>query len=365
MEPAFRAALAPALAAGLARSEVSERLRRGKQAEELGIVWRYLLGVTTLEAYSREMTALAEAAIAVAWLRAKAEQAEREEPPPVPAVIVGVGKLGGRELTAGSDLDLFVVYGAEDDLAHRFYAAAVDRFSSLLGDITSAGVVFAVDLRLRPGSKGSGFASSVDALERYHRDYGDLWERQALTRARLVGGERGHGRRAIARRVRAAIRAIAYGEPLARADLKEIVDVRQRMEIELGKETPGRFHVKYGRGGLTDVEFLVQALQLLHGTAHPAVRRPNTLLALRALAREGLVAQADAEALASHYRFLRSVSLALRLFGARPTDTLDIAGPMPARVAKSLDYPDRETFLADHGRRTRAVREIYGRVLRG
>jgi glutamate-ammonia-ligase adenylyltransferase len=364
-EATFRAALAPALAPALTTAEVGERLRRRKQAEELGIVWRYLLGVTTLEQYSREMTALAEAALSVAWLWAKSEQAKRMDVPAAPAVIVGLGKLGGRELTAGSDLDVFVVYDGEDDATHEFYSAAVDRLSTLLGDITAAGVVFPVDLRLRPGSKGSGFAASVGALERYHRDYGDLWERQSLTRARLVGGAPGRGDRALARRVRAALRAIVYGSAIGRADLKEIVEVRQRMEVELGKETPGRFHVKYGRGGITDVEFLVQAIQLVHGAAHPAVRRSNTLAGLRALAREGLVPRDDAEVLAGHYRMLRSVSLALRLFGARPTDTLDVAGPMPARVAKSLDSPDREAFLTDYRRRTAAVREIYGRLLRG
>ena len=364
-EAAFRAALAPALAPALTAAEVGERLRRRKQAEELGIVWRYLLGVTTLARYSREMTALAEAALAVGWLRAKTEQAARVAVPAAPAVIVGLGKLGGRELTAGSDLDVFVVYDGEADATHEFYSAAVDRLAGLLGDITAAGVVFPVDLRLRPGSKGSGFAASVGALERYHRDYGDLWERQSLTRARLVGGDPGRGKQALARRVRAALRAIVYGSAIGRADLKEIVEVRQRMEIELGKETPGRFHVKYGRGGLTDVEFLAQALQLVHGAAQPAVRGRNTLAALGALARAGLMPPDDARALAGHYRMLRSVSLALRLFGARPTDTLDVAGPIPARVAKSLDYPDREAFLTDYRRRTAAVREIYGRLLRG
>jgi glutamate-ammonia-ligase adenylyltransferase len=361
-EAHFRAALAPALAPGLIGAEVGERLRRAKQAEELGIVWRYLFGIATLEQYSLELTALAEAALAVAWLRAKAEQARRQGDPGVPAVIVGLGKLGGRELTAGSDLDVFVVFGAEDDRAHAFYSAAVERLSGLLGDITAAGVVFPVDLRLRPGSKGSGFASSVEALERYHRDYGDLWERQALTRARLVGGDPGPGA-ALARRVHRVLRAIVYRQALDRRDLKEILEVRQRMEVELGKETPGRFHVKYGRGGITDVEFLVQALQLVHGTAHPAVRRANTPAALAVLAREGLLPAADARALGEHYRFLRSVSLALRLFGARPADALDIAGPLPARIAKALDYPDRDAFLTDYRRRTRAVREIYGRLL--
>jgi [glutamine synthetase] adenylyltransferase / [glutamine synthetase]-adenylyl-L-tyrosine phosphorylase len=356
-EAGFRAALATALAPGITPAERRDRLRRGKQAEELGIVWRHLLSVTTLDQYSREMTALAEAALAAAWVMAGLEQAERLGEPGTAAVVIGLGKLGGRELTAGSDLDLFVIYGDDTDRAHAFYTGLVERLAGLLGDITAAGVVFPVDLRLRPGSKGSGFAGSLPALEHYYRHYGDLWERQSLTRARLILGDPRLGRR-----VAAALRAVVYGKPLPRADLKEITDVRTRIELELGKETPGRFHVKYGRGGLVDVEFLVQALQLVHA-AHPAVRRPNTLHGLAALARERLLPAADAKALADHYRALRAVSLGLRLFGARPTDTLDIAGQMPARLARSLEYGDREAFLADYRRRTDAVRGIYQRAL--
>jgi [glutamine synthetase] adenylyltransferase / [glutamine synthetase]-adenylyl-L-tyrosine phosphorylase len=357
-EAEFRAALATALAPGISAAERRDRLRRRKQAEELGIVWRHLLSVTTIERYSREMTALAEAALTAAWLTAGVEQAGRVGDPGTGAVLVGLGKLGGRELTAGSDLDLFVIYGTDTDRAHAFYTGLVERLAGLLGDITAAGVAFAVDLRLRPGSKGSGFAGSLPALEHYYRHYGDLWERQALTRARLILGDPG-----LARRVAAALRAVVYGAPLPRADVKEITDVRTRMEFELGKETPGRFHVKYGRGGLVDVEFLVQALQLVHGAAHPAVRRPNILHGLAALARRRLLPAGDADALAEHYRALRGISLGLRLFGSRPTDALDIAGPMPARLARSLGYADREAFLTDYRRRTDAVRGIYERVL--
>jgi glutamate-ammonia-ligase adenylyltransferase len=144
--------------------------------------------------------------------------------------------------------------------------------------------------------------------------------------------------------------------------LKEIGEVRTRMEVELGKETPGRLHVKLGRGGLVDVEFLAQALQLVHGAGRPAVRRPSTTSALRALGRAGALATATASALIEHYRFLRRVSAALRLLGARPTDTLELAGPMPARVASALGLGSREAFLTAYRERTEAVRAIYSEV---
>jgi glutamate-ammonia-ligase adenylyltransferase len=370
-----RAALSAVFAPGVGPAERRDRLRRIKQAEELTIVWRYLLGVTTIERYSREMTALAEATLQAGWLMALGTQVERHGVPRdtrgrfIPAVIVGVGKLGGRELTTGSDLDLFVVFdtpgpgdgptdGPTPVDAHTFYSGAVERLAGALGDITPAGVAFAVDLRLRPGSKGSGFAASVDALQRYYEDHGDLWERQTLTRARLVLGDR-----ALGRRVRATLRRLVYGAPLPRSALKEIGEVRGRMEVELGKETPGRWHVKFGRGGLVDVEFLTQALQLVHGTRHPEVRPPSTTAALTGLARAGALPAATAAGLAEDYRFLRRVSTALRLLGARPTDTLELAGPMPARVATALGLGSRDAFLAAYRERTGAVRAAYERVL--
>jgi glutamate-ammonia-ligase adenylyltransferase len=368
----MRQAMASVFVLGTTPAERRDRLRRVKQAEELAVVWRYVLGITTIDGYSREMTALAEATLAAGWILAQEPLVERYGAPRdaagrfIPAVVVGLGKLGGRELVTGSDLDLFVVFGedgatdgAERIDAHWFYSLAVERLAGVLGDITAAGIAFPVDLRLRPGSKGSGFAASVAALERYYLEHGDLWERQTLTRARLILGDRGLGRRA-----RVALRGLVYGSALPRANLKEIAEVRARMERELGKETRGRVHVKYGRGGLVDVEFLVQALQLLHGHDHPEARRGSTAAALAGLARAGAIDPAVASGLAERYGFLRRVSAALRLLGARPSDTLELAGPMPARAASALGYDSRQAFLEAYREQTTAVREAYEKGLK-
>jgi glutamate-ammonia-ligase adenylyltransferase len=367
----LRHALGPVFAPGTTPAERRDRLRRVKQAEELAIVWRYVLGLTGIDEYSCEMTALAEATLGAGWLLAQEPLVERYGVPRdaagrfIPAVLVGLGKLGGRELVTGSDLDLFAVFaedgttdGAERIDAHWYYSLAVERLAGVLGDITPAGVAFPVDLRLRPGSKGSGFAASVAAFEQYYLEHGDLWERQTLTRARLVLGDR-----LLARRVRPALRRLVYGDALPRTALKEIAEVRARMERELGKETRGRLHTKYGRGGLVDVEFLVQALQLVHGHDHPEARRFTTAAALAGLARAGALDAVVASDLVERYRFLRRVSAALRLLGARPSDTLELAGPMPARVASALGYESRQAFLDAYREHTTKVREAYeGRI---
>jgi len=367
----FRSSLAAVFAPRLTRGERKDRLRRIKQGEELGITWRMLLEVTDAERFSREMTALADAALAAAWLMALEETAAEHGVPRddagmmIHAAIIGIGKYGGRELTTGSDLDLFVVYGRPGWTdgparveAHVFYDRAVERLSELLGDITAAGIVFPVDLRLRPGSKGSGFATSLDAVEQYYREWADPWERQTLTRARLAGGDPRVGRA-----LRKLLDALVYGPGAAPPDLKEMRELRERMEKELGKENPGRLHVKFGRGGLVDVEFITQALQMLHGASVRAVRRANTILALEAVKAARLLPASDCDALVEHYRFLRRVSAGLRLFGARPADALEPAGPIPGRLAKSLDYPSRKEFLDDYRRRTAWVRALYDRVV--
>jgi len=367
----FRRALAPALGPRLALSERMDWLRRLKQAEELGITWRMLLGVTDAERFSREMTALAEAALAAGWLLALGQTAETFGVPRDPAgrmiaaCVIGLGKFGGRELSTGSDLDLFVVYGRAGETdgterveAHVFYDRAVEALSSILGDVTAAGVVVPVDLRLRPGSKGSGFASSVEAVGHYYREWADPWERQTLTRARLVAGDPRLGRA-----VRREIHGLVYGPDAPPPDLKEMRLLRGRMEKELGKETPGRHHVKFGRGGLVDVEFITQAIQMTHGRQHPAIRSPHTVTALREIGRAGLLPADDAQALAEHYRFLRRVSADLRLFGVRPADTLELAGLIPARLAKSLGFPSRKELLEEYRRRTAWVRALYDRVV--
>jgi [glutamine synthetase] adenylyltransferase / [glutamine synthetase]-adenylyl-L-tyrosine phosphorylase len=369
--PDFRRALAPALGPQLTLAERMDRLRRLKQAEELGITWRMLLGVTDAEKFSREMTALAEAALAAGWLMALGETDEAFGVPRdaagrmVAACIIGLGKFGGRELSTGSDLDLFVVYGGAGETdgserveAHVFYDRAVEALSSILGDVTAAGVVVPVDLRLRPGSKGSGFASSVEALGQYYREWADPWERQTLTRARLVCGDPRLGRV-----VRRQIHELVYGPDAPPPDLKEMRLLRGRMEKELGKETAGRLHIKFGRGALVDVEFITQAIQMTHGRRHPAIRSPHTIAALAEIGRAGLLPAGEAATLAENYRFLRRVSADLRLFGARPADTLEPAGPIPARLAKSLEYSSRKDFLDDYKRRTVWVRALYDRVV--
>jgi glutamate-ammonia-ligase adenylyltransferase len=365
-------ALAPALAPGLSLSDRMERLRQFKQAEELRIISRMFRGSINPDQLGIELTALAEAAVSVAWLAAYTIVRDETGDPRdargswSSACIVGVGKFGGRELTVGSDLDLFVLYADDGHTDgpkvvenHVFYDRVTEQLEGLLGTITGAGLVFPVDLRLRPGSTGSALAHTIESFDRYFREWGELWERQSLVKARVVSGDP-----RLARRFRRVLHRYVYETPISAKDLKEIHHLRTRMEKELGQERADRFSVKLGLGGLTEVEFITQALQLRYGAQHSVIRRSNTVNALDAIGRAELLPADQVTQLRDSYQWLRRVITLLRLFGVRPKDNLPTTGPLPGRLARSLGYPTGGEFLADYRRITSQVRQLYREVFR-
>jgi glutamate-ammonia-ligase adenylyltransferase len=274
-------------------------------------------------------------------------------------LVVGMGKLGGRELDYGSDLDLVVLHEAEETLAgglaaHVYFDQVVDRLYALLTAITRTGQAFRVDLRLRPGGKGTALSHALPALRAYLEGEAALWERQALVKARPACGDTG-----LARRFQALRRSHVFGPGLSDGERAEIHHVRTRMEVELGREGPGRIHLKFGRGGLIDIEFLTQVLQLAHGRRHGALRTPSTRRALRALAALGLLPAATAEGLLAAYDFYKALLRSLRLRQIRPADCLPVTGQVLGRLAREMGCPSGRVLLDRHREVTAFVRARY------
>ena len=211
-----------------------------------------------------------------------------------------------------------------------------------------------------PGSKGSGFASNVAALEHYYEEWGDLWERQTLTRTRLILGDR-----ALARRVRRALRR-ARLRPAARRRTREGDPRRARAHGGRARAGDARAMAREARAaaGSSTWSSSRRRLQLVHGGAHPEVRAPSTRGALAGLARAGALPRRARDELQ------RALPLPAPRLGAprgcsaraRPTSSTS-PSPIPARVATALGYPTREAFLDDYRRRTDAVRAIYDEVM--
>ncbi len=277
------------------------------------------------------------------------------------SAVIAMGKLGGREMTAGSDLDLIIVYDAEEgaDMTdgpkpisiNQFYARMTQRLISALSVPTAEGVLYEVDMRLRPsGSKGP-VAASLLSFRSYHQDSAWTWEKLALTRARPVCGDHslmGELSGDIAR----ALCAPRDGQ----ATVKDVVDMRRLMIREQG--STGLWDIKRARGGLVELEFIAQTLQLLNAPANPEVLDTNTLAALEKLAQAGVLDGADHAALKEAGLLYHRLTQVLRLCvdgPYEPSAALPALNQLVASAAESPSIPAAEALLADTQARVAAL----------
>ncbi len=323
------------------------RLRRWKRRELVRIVARDMLGLADLPTVVAELSALADGCLVRALTEAEPAQ---------PMAVIGLGKLGGRELNYCSDVDLIVVHEGDDHDA----AGIVRRVISLMATQTPDGRVWPVDLDLRPEGRDGAVTRSPDSYEQYYRRWGEAWELQALIKARYVAGDVD-----LANRFFDAVRPMVWHEELAPGAVPYIHQIKRRHEEEFWSDGRDDGDVKRGRGGIRDVEFTAQILQLVHGRADPAVRSPNTFEALDQLVRGGYLHRGDARRLAGSLVHLRTVEHRLQLWEERQTHHLPDAGADLDSLARRLGYRgDRPgpTFLADHEQVRAAVRDTHERV---
>jgi glutamate-ammonia-ligase adenylyltransferase len=328
-----------------------EGLRRFKRRELLRVATRDLLGYARLEATERELTALAEACLEAALTSLR---------PALPFAVIGMGRLGGAELSYASDIDVMFVYDGETaaDFDHAEHVAT--QLVQEIGATTAEGQTFRIDARLRPQGNQGPLARSIGGFRQYYERYGLTWERQALTKARFVAGDAELGAR-----FAALTTDVVYRQPMTDDDVREIRRMKARIERE--RIPPGedpQFHLKLGRGSLSDVEFTVQLLQLVHGGDHPDVRAPGTIDALERLRAHGLLDADDTDVLEESYRFCERARNAHYLQTAQPSDALPTDKAELERLALLLGYVHRpHSVLRDDYRRvTRRARRVVERV---
>ncbi len=277
-----------------------DRLRFLRQQWTLRIVQRDLAGDWSQPAIWRALSELADGMIRlaaeVAWHAFRQDRSELPETCPV--AIVAFGKLGGHELNYSSDIDL--VYALPDDLdesAQKLLARYAEALTRAIGDPMGRGRLYRVDLRLRPYGGAGPIAPTLAALRHYYDLYAEPWEIQALLRSRPVfGPESAH------RVWHDLVRERAYPAAIGEWTLDELMQNRTRLETHFEPDD-----LKRGKGGIRDIEFLTQLLQIVHGHANPSLRTPNTLEALRALDNAGLVHHSVAQSLEAAYTFLRKL----------------------------------------------------------
>lgn len=313
----------------------ADALARWKRLEHLRITARDLLGLDDVE---QTAAALADAASAV--LRAAVRIAGVDG-----LAVVGMGKLGGRELNYASDVDVIFVGGdvrearAVLDVARRCYR---------------------IDVNLRPEGRNGPLTRSVESYVAYWERWASPWEFQALLKAVPVAGDP-----EVAGAWATAATTALWGRKLDSDDLRSLRRLKERAEAEVVRAGAAERELKRSPGGIRDIEFAVQVLQLVHGNADPEVRSPSTLAALRSLADGGYVAPADADGLADAYRFLRRTEHALQIEDEQQTHTLPADVGHRRRIARVLGYRatpqagDLEAFDADLRRHRLRVRTIH------
>jgi glutamate-ammonia-ligase adenylyltransferase len=235
------------------------------------------------------------------------------------------------------------------------------RIISVLSLFTSEGTVYQVDTRLRPSGQQGPLVSSLPAFRGYHQKSAQLWERQALIKARVVVGPA-----TFAQSIEELQREIVFGQPLPENSRQEIYHLRQRMERELAREDRSHYNIKTGRGGLVDVEFLVQYLQLLHGGNDSSLRSPNTLDALQDLQQTKHLDDQETRLLTEGYVFLRRLENKLRLVHDQSINQLPSDKGYLAKLAQRLGYrgnQPEEQLRADYQQTTEQIRALFERHL--
>lgn len=377
------AELAPALKESRSLDEFSRALRRHKQREYLRFGARDLSPLASMEDTVREVTALADGSLEAAYRFGRAET-EKEfgtlllpnHQTPNRLAILGMGKLGGEELNFSSDIDVIFIY--EDDEGEssggrkgkvnprEFFSAVGEKIIHAMGEVTEDGFVFRIDLRLRPLGNNGPLVQSVSSALLYYESWGQCWERAALIKARTAAGDEKLGSRFLD-----DIRPFIYRRYLDFTTVEELRHMKSRIENELLDARGKERNLKLGYGGIREIEFFAQALQLVNGGYEPDIRERNTLRALERLARHGFIPPQEQRKLAKAYRFLRDVEHKVQIVQEAHSHTIPQGEEEERALARRLGYAkkqkksERELFWRDYRVHTGAVRSAFDRLFYG
>lgn len=343
-------------------------IRRIKQRETLRIAFGDVVKRQSIEVVTRQIShladALVEAAVACARRKHSDKQPNRADGDPARFAVIALGKLGGEELNYSSDIDLLLVCDSVHGDAKRT-AAAVDYFErvarhvvKLLGDATDLGAAYRVDLRLRPhGSQGPIVAGLEETLY-YYDVLGRTWERQMFVKARAIAGDIDLGEDLLRQ-----LQPWVYRRYLSRADISGIKSLKRRIEQRALREGASQSDVKNGHGGLRDIEFAIQFLQLLNGGDLPEIRTGNTLEAIHRLESAGCLTHQERTILAENYAFLRKLEHRLQIMYDLQTHALPAAEDELRKLALRMNYIDGPTTALTQLRQHYAVKTELNRKI--
>jgi glutamate-ammonia-ligase adenylyltransferase len=368
----IREVVAEVTALGDERAQLAA-IRRIKQRETLRIAFGDVIKRQPIEVVTGQTSHLADALVEAALVCTRRKLADKwpkhANGAPARFAVIALGKLGGQELNYSSDIDLIFVCDNVSDDAKRV-AAAADYFerlarhvAKLLSDVADLGAAYRVDLRLRPNGASGPIVLGLEETLHYYDVHGCTWERQAFVKARAIAGDLDLGGELLRQ-----LQPWVYRRYLNRADISGIKSLKRRIEQRAVREGAAQSDVKSGRGGLRDIEFTIQFLQLLNGGDLPEIRVGNTLDAITRLEAARCLTHQECTILADSYAFLRKLEHRLQIMYDLQTHTLPADEAELHKLAIRMHYSDgKMTALAqlqrDYATKTELNRKILDHLL--
>jgi glutamate-ammonia-ligase adenylyltransferase len=357
--------------AGITGPEAYEALRTAYRRGVVDLAVKDLCAADPLDfmpAVGAELADLAGAAIEAALAVSRAEagtQFNPEEVADVGLAVIGMGKCGARELNYISDVDVIYVVEAgelEDARASSIGTALASGISRAISSAAREPGLWEVDANLRPEGKSGPLVRTLDSHRSYYARWAESWEFQALLKARTIAGDADLGSR-----YEAAVSPLVWSSAGRDGFVESVQAMRRRVTEHIPAAEEQR-QIKLGRGGLRDVEFTVQLLQLVHGKSDESLRCRDTTSAIAALSAGGYIGRADASAFDRAYRYLRLLEHRIQLFQLRRTHLMPVKEPALRALAKavlgpfSTDRPHPDALMAAWQKTKRSVRELHDRI---
>jgi len=345
------------------RSDLSFRsLRLWKSQEMLRIAFREITGLAGFAETTRDITAVAERCVSEVYATCFENLAGRWGRPETGFCILAMGKFGGTELNYSSDIDVVFFYGDEGNLNprvtyHEFFRRLAESIIRIFS--STADPLFRIDVRLRPEGGNGPLVRSLASMENYYAGYGETWERMALIKARGVAGDT-----ELLYEFNQRLQPFIFPRIVSTDLVEEIVTVKSRIEREIVGLADLHRNVKLGYGGIREIEFILQTLQLLHGARNAFLQERNTLKTLIALEQLNLLPPDEVRLLRDAYIFLRGVEHRLQIQHEQQTHTLPANREAWIGIARTLGYDHVDSFAEALHRHTSAVRSVFDRLLK-
>lgn len=345
------------------RSDLSFRdLRLWKSQEMLRIAFRDISGLAGFAETTRDITAVAERCVSEVYATCFENLAGKRGRPETGFCILAMGKFGGTELNYSSDIDVIFFYGDEGNVTprltpHEFFARLAESIIRIFS--ATADPLFRIDVRLRPEGGNGPLVRSLASMENYYAGYGETWERMALIKARGVAGDN-----ELLYEFNQRLQPFIFPRIVSVDLLDEIAAVKARIERDVVGPAELHRNVKLGYGGIREIEFILQTLQLLHGAKNAFLQERNSLKTLVTLEQLNILPPNEVRLLRDAYIFLRTVEHRLQIQNEQQTHTLPARREAWIGIARTLGYEQVDIFAEVLRSHTSAVRSVFDRLLK-